>query len=180
VLALHPELAERIDRVYLMGGSTGRGNITPVAEFNARADPEAAQRVLGAPVVDVIMFGLNVTSLATLGRPGLDRMRECSDAGARLAEIVSGYRDIGTDGWRLHDVAVIASIIDPSLFEAQPAMVEVDTGAGPGRGQTVCAFTDSPALDARAEAKEPEIQVAVGFDGDRFRSLLLERLATAP
>ena len=45
LLATHPELAGRIERIVLMGGAVGLGNVTPSAEFNVWADPEAARRV---------------------------------------------------------------------------------------------------------------------------------------
>jgi len=44
-LARYPELAGRIERIVLMGGAIGEGNVTPAAEFNIWADPEAAHRV---------------------------------------------------------------------------------------------------------------------------------------
>lgn len=49
-----------IGRIVLMGGAVGEGNVTPAAEFNVWADPEAAQRVYhgGVPVT---MVGLDVT-----------------------------------------------------------------------------------------------------------------------
>src|SRR4051812_3079503 len=45
LLALHPELAGRIERLVIMGGAVGDGNVTPAAEVNIWVDPEAAQRV---------------------------------------------------------------------------------------------------------------------------------------
>ncbi|WP_273876961.1 nucleoside hydrolase, partial [Serratia marcescens] len=44
-----PALAEKVKRVYVMGGSgLTPGNITPLAEFNFYADAEAAHLVLTA------------------------------------------------------------------------------------------------------------------------------------
>src|SRR4051812_38976322 len=42
LLSTRPDLRERIKEIVLMGGSTGRGNATPAAEFNVFVDPEAA------------------------------------------------------------------------------------------------------------------------------------------
>src|SRR3712207_7299693 len=45
LLARHPGLQDRIERVVLMGGAIAEGNWTPAAEFNVWSDPEAARRV---------------------------------------------------------------------------------------------------------------------------------------
>src|SRR4029079_14981317 len=43
-LERHPELAGSLREINVMGGSTGRGNRTPYAEFNIWVDPEAAEQ----------------------------------------------------------------------------------------------------------------------------------------
>src|SRR5438876_3998340 len=45
LLARYPELESRVERIVLMGGAIGEGNVTPAAEFNIWVDPEAAHRV---------------------------------------------------------------------------------------------------------------------------------------
>ena len=61
LLARHPEA--RPERIVLMGGAIAEGNVTPAAEFNIWADPEAAQRVFTSGL-DVTMVGLDVTHRA--------------------------------------------------------------------------------------------------------------------
>ena len=58
-----PEIVEKIERIVLMGGAYQHGNVTPSAEFNIYADPEAAHVVFtcGRPIV---MMGLDVTRKA--------------------------------------------------------------------------------------------------------------------
>jgi inosine-uridine nucleoside N-ribohydrolase len=60
LVATDPAAAARIERLVVMGGAYGSGNVTPTAEFNVWSDPEAAQRVLtsGLPITVV---GLDVT-----------------------------------------------------------------------------------------------------------------------
>ena len=70
-LALHPDAAEQVDRIVLMGGAYGEGNVTPAAEFNIWVDPEAADRVFQSGL-DVTMIGLDVTHQAIFG-PGRRR-----------------------------------------------------------------------------------------------------------
>ena len=64
LLDRHPDV--RPARIVLMGGSIGLGNITPAAEFNIWADPEAAAAVF-ASGIDITMVGLDVTHEAIVG-----------------------------------------------------------------------------------------------------------------
>ena len=63
-----PRLADWVRQFVIMGGSAGRGNVTPAAEYNIWADPEAAAAVF---------------------RAGLDRHH----AGARRDPADRGHRD---------------------------------------------------------------------------------------
>jgi pyrimidine-specific ribonucleoside hydrolase len=172
LLALHPESAAHIDRVVVMGGSTGAGNITDAAEFNVWTDPEAAQRVLADSDLNVCLVGLDVTRRATVDERHLDVMRRASPAGRLAAAMLRGYGDAGPKGWPLHDVLALAAVIDPTLLETRRARVEVDTGLGAERGRTRCAFDeqwqDTPSM---------RCDVASDVDVGRFRALLLDRLA---
>lgn len=58
LMLAHPEAAGRLREIVVMGGSTERGNVTPYAEFNVYADPEAADIVFGSGL-PVTMCGLN-------------------------------------------------------------------------------------------------------------------------
>ena len=55
-----PRLADWVRGFVIMGGSAGRGNVTPAAEYNIWADPEAAAAVFRAGWT-VTMLGLDVT-----------------------------------------------------------------------------------------------------------------------
>jgi pyrimidine-specific ribonucleoside hydrolase len=168
-LALRPELTDRIDRLVVMGGAVGRGNVTPVAEFNVWADPEAARRVLTDPGLDTCLVGLDVTNRATVDESVLAALSAGSARGTLLANMIAGYADRAPEGWPLHDVLAIASIIDPTLVRTRPATIEVDTGFGIGRAQTICAFDAHAGRPARA-------RVAVDVDVERFRSLVMDRV----
>src|SRR5579863_6157079 len=61
-LRREPRLASWVGDFVIMGGSASRGNVTPAAEFNIWADPEAAAIVFAAGWT-VRMIGLDVTLL---------------------------------------------------------------------------------------------------------------------
>lgn len=180
LVALHPELMDRVDRLVVMCGSRGHGNITPVAEFNVWSDPEAAQRVLAGSGLRVCVVGLDVTRRATLDRSALDALRARSDRGALLADMVRGYKDQAPGGWPMHDALAVASIIDPALVTMCGATIEVDTGLGAGRGQTICTLAGTgPYAPAFGEPPDgrTRAEVAIEVDVPRWRELVLERAA---
>ncbi|WP_243419482.1 nucleoside hydrolase, partial [Salmonella enterica] len=63
LLMHYPECGFNIRRLVLMGGSAGRGNFTPNAEFNIAVDPEAAALVFRSGL-EIVMCGLDVTNQA--------------------------------------------------------------------------------------------------------------------
>jgi pyrimidine-specific ribonucleoside hydrolase len=132
----------------------------------------------------VCLVGLDVTRRATLDEPDLATLRTASTRGGLLADMIDGYGDHGPAGWPLHDALAIAAVVDPTLIETRGATIEVDTGVGVARGQTVCFFEPPkgkgvilgiPAPDV-APALRPRAQVAVEVDAARFRELLLARI----
>jgi pyrimidine-specific ribonucleoside hydrolase len=171
LLALRPELAGRIARIVIMGGSVGPGNVTPAAEYNVWADPESAARVLGSGV-EICVAQLGVTALATLDDDDRRRLAAGSTVGAHLKAMLDGYvegRDIES---ALHDVVAVAATIDADVLATRPATVDVVTDLGPARGETRFCF-DGPA------AESSHIHVAVELDAERLRRLLLERISGA-
>lgn len=175
---LAPDLPGLVREVVWMGGSTGQGNRTPAAEFNALADPHAAQIVLesGAPLR---MFGLNVTMQAVATPERVQRLRTLGNrAGAVSAELLTFYAGIyreryGLPGGALHDPLAVAAVIRPDLCRMQAMKVQIETQEGLNCGRTVC--------DLYGVTGEPaNVQVAVTVDDGAFFELLVERLARLP
>jgi inosine-uridine nucleoside N-ribohydrolase len=169
LLARHPEA--KPERIVLMGGAIAEGNVTPAAEFNIWADPEAAQRVF-ASGLDVTMVGLDVTHRA-LVRP--EQLREAGRIGEVVAELLEFYGGFhrtvyGWDGSPIHDAVAVAHVIDPGLLEVERLNVRIDTESELCRGRTVVDLW-------RRTGLEPTVNVAVGIDAERFVHLLQERLA---
>src|SRR4051794_8864124 len=141
-LERHPDLADGLREIVLMGGSTERGNHTPYAEFNILVDPEAAERVF-ASGVPVTMVGLNLTHQAIATTAVLDRLRTLD---TELARVVvawmtffgSTYEDLwGLSGPPVHDACAVALVIDAGLVECVEAFVAVETEGRWTRGATV-------------------------------------------
>ncbi len=173
LLARYPDAAAQLERVVLMGGAIAEGNVTPAAEFNIWADPEAAHRMFTSGL-HVTMVGLDVTHKALVTSAHSERLR----AGGRVAHMVSellGFYDrfhretYGFDGSPIHDAVAVAQVVRPDLLETVDRGVVVDCGGELSRGRT---YVD---LWRRA-GWEPNAHVAVDIDAEGFVELLLERL----
>ena len=172
LLARHPD--EKPERLVLMGGSIAEGNVTPAAEFNIWADPEAATRVF-ASGLDVTMVGLDVTHRALVTTAHKEQLRAPGRVGRFVAELLDFYgvfhrKVYGFDGSPVHDAVAVAQVIRPDLLELERLNVRVDCESELCRGRTV--------VDVwRRTGLEPNANVAVGIDSQAFLDLLLERLA---
>ena len=168
-LARHPDAAARLDRIVLMGGCTGFGNVTPNAEFNIWADPDAARRVF-ASGLDVTMVGLDVTHQALLTFAEAEALRGTGRAGRLVAELVDFYARSHRDweGTPIHDAVAVAHVIDPELLTLTACSVEVDCGPV-CRGRTICDLHGTTGRPANA-------RVATGIRPG-FGAWLSERIA---
>jgi inosine-uridine nucleoside N-ribohydrolase len=174
-LARYPELAGRVERIVLMGGAIGEGNVTPAAEFNIWADPEAAHRVFTSGI-DVTMVGLDVTHQALLGPADVARLRSSGRAGTLVADLFEFYvqfhrRRYGWEGAPVHDAVAMAHVIDGGLLTTEHVGVVVDTGPELSRGRT---HADRSGL----ADWERNCHVAVAIDSDRFREMLIGRISS--
>jgi pyrimidine-specific ribonucleoside hydrolase len=172
LLTEHPDV--RPKRIVLMGGSIGLGNITPAAEFNVWADPEAAAAVFGSGIA-ITMVGLDVTHEAIVGPERVERFRRMGRVGMFVAELIDFFaqyhrKTYGWDGPPVHDALAVAAVIRPELLETVQRHVAIETESELCRGRTVVD------LFRRTDA-EPNARVAVGVDAAGFLDLLEERIA---
>ena len=163
-----------IDRIVLMGGAIAEGNMTPAAEFNVWADPEAAQIVFDASL-DVTMIGLDVTHRAVTGPDVQRRLRESGPIGVFVAELIDFFtvyhrQTYGWEGAPIHDAVAVAHLIRPGLVETKLRNVEVERISDLCRGRTVVD------LWLRTD-RAPNTHVGVDLDGAAFFDLLVERIA---
>ena len=173
----------KIAHVCLMGGSIGEGNTTASAEFNIVADPEAADVVFRSGV-PITMIGLDVTHQALLDRAAAQALRDLGHAlradRRRADRLRAGPQPRVV---RLHDHG------DPRRRgrRAPAGPGPRRRGArttwrwtrrhGPARGRTVC---DGLPYRLRRDGREPNADVGIVIDRDRFERLLLDAFARLP
>jgi inosine-uridine nucleoside N-ribohydrolase len=174
-LARYPDEAGRIERIVLMGGAIAEGNVTPAAEFNIWADPEAAQRVFSSGI-DVTMVGLDVTHRALMTAEHADALRASGRVGTVVAELWAFYHQYHTrvynfPGTPVHDALAVAHVIRSDLLRTEHLNVEIDCASELCRGRTVVDLW-------RISGRDPNAHVAVEVDGPAFLDLLVERIGS--
>lgn len=179
-LLAYPHLKSKIERISLMGGGIFRGNMTPLAEFNIYADPEAAAIVFKAGV-PITMCGLDVTHKALVFQKDIELLRalgnQSGKAAADLMDFFSiFYRENRVElngGAALHDPCAIAWLINPGIFKTKSCYVDVETKGELTRGATVVDFYNTLQM-------EPNATVAYDIDRDAFMDLLFNAIKVLP
>ena len=143
-LLREPELAGRVTDCYIMGGiGSGHGNVTPTAEFNIWVDPEAAKIVFesGLPIT---MVGWDISwKYATFDAAQAAEIRDIGTPLAHFAVDIQAtltdfaIAETGLSGFDLPDPITMAAAIEPAIAEYRDFHVDVTTGEGLARGQTV-------------------------------------------
>lgn len=178
-LTLAPDIASRLREVVLMGGAWSElGNITPAAEFNIYADPQAADIVFNAGI-PLVVLPLDVTHKC-LGLPERlkalrDNGNRCSVAAADMLSYSERF-DLDKYGWKgapLHDPCTIAWLLQPEIFSGRSVHVGIETAGVLSTGMTV---VDWWAVTGKA----PNALFLTDADSDAFYTLLTTRLATLP
>ncbi|WP_294145073.1 nucleoside hydrolase [uncultured Clostridium sp.] len=137
-----PWFAENVKRLIIMGGAKYTGNMSPVAEYNFWADPEAAAVIFRAGFKERVMIGLDVTNKIALDAGTRELLRIF---GTDLSRFLYHITQSGLDeNWLtrrkpvspMHDVLTAAYLIDPDVITVKPAFIDVVT-EGISRGQSV-------------------------------------------
>ena len=168
-----PSIAGKVGGCVVMGGTgRGPGNVTPLAEYNVWADPEAAKVVFesGMPLT---MVGWDISrEYAVFGPEDSTRLREM---GTPLAEFCVDIQRV-LDAWArentrlagfdLPDPIAMAVALDPSVANgARRLFVAVETGGTWSRGQTV---VDHLGVAGR----ESNVEVVTEASRGRFMEIL--------
>ncbi len=179
-LLAYPHLKSKIQRISLMGGGIFRGNMTPLAEANIYADPEAAAIVFRAGV-PITMCGLDVTHKALVFKKDIGLLRALGNrTGKAAADLMDFYSVFYNEnraeldgGAALHDPCAIAWLMNPGIFTTKSCYVDVETRGELTRGTTVVDFYNTL-------QKEPNATVAYDIDRGAFMDMLFNAIKALP
>ncbi|TJY43326.1 nucleoside hydrolase [Cohnella pontilimi] len=168
-----PAILGKIQEIVIMGGGTF-GNKTPAAEFNIYVDAEAAKVVMESGV-PITLMGLDLTHQAVATDEVKERIMAVGNRQARfiaeLLDFFSGtYREVfGFEGAPIHDACCVAYCIDPTAFECKKLRVDVETKGEFSYGMTVIDLLG-------VTGREPNVNVALKLDRDKFWSMLVDTI----
>jgi purine nucleosidase len=168
-----PSIADFKGRYVMMGGvGEGRGNITPVSEYNLWADPHAA-RIVFESGLPITMVGWDIsykyatfapedqTALRAIGTPLADF---CLDIQAVVDVFVKHETKLA--GFDLPDPIAMAVAIDPEVATlTERLFVGIETEGRWARGQTVVDHL-------RFTGETPNVDVVLEASRSRFVEML--------
>ncbi|MDY7103206.1 MAG: nucleoside hydrolase [Actinomycetota bacterium] len=138
------DLARRVDRCVMMVGiGDHQGNVSPVAEYNAWADPHALDVVLrsGMPLT---MVGWDISRhYAVIDAALSAELRAIDTPVARFAMDIQSHVEqfcaevTHLDGFDLPDPIAMAVALEPAMATTKRVHIEADPREGPTRGMTI-------------------------------------------
>lgn len=172
---IHPDVKPLIKRLTIMGGGHCFGNITPAAEFNFYADPEAAKVVFESGV-DLVMVGLDVTVADGLDKADIAAIFTKHNKYTKIIQYIlndmvnsegSGYKP-----WAyIHDAMALLHLFYPTMLKGGMYHVDIETKGRLGYGKSV--------VDIYGVTHKPaNAFVALEVDSAIFHQAMNERLRT--
>ncbi|MBY3163909.1 nucleoside hydrolase [Rhizobium laguerreae] len=170
-----PDFVKNVPEIVIMGGAHYTGNVTPAAEFNVWADPEAAAIVFSAGFAKLTLVPLDATFQALVTGEQAKALEHLgSNAGIAasrfIAQRIKGYdatQPMKVSGAApVHDAVCVAYLVRPDLLETRHVNIVVETQGMHTVGRTV--------IDVNRRANnEPNGHVAFGAQADIFIEMLM-------
>lgn len=168
LLKQYPEVKQHIKRIMMMGGSAGRGNVTPAAEFNIYCDPEAADIVFNSKL-PITMVGLDVARGASLPHTDIEEMKTINHTCEMLYHLFNHYHgDEFESGLAIYDAYTMLYLLYPDAFTAYAGKVNIELNGTYTRGATVVDFNQAP-----------NAEIVMDVDKLQFKQMLFDALSFA-
>ena len=162
----HPAEIAQLAKIVFMGGALAvPGNVTPAAEFNIYADPDAAEAVFSSGL-DLDMVGLDITQTVRLTAENLQTLAAAGPKAQAAAAMVQYYFDRHGE-FPLHDPLALLAAIEPALFQFRHLPVRVETRGELTRGQTIADFAGNMDWDYK-------LNCALGVDHAQAKNQLMD------
>lgn len=166
----------RIAGLSIMGGSTDSGNITPTAEFNIWADPEAARIVFNSGAA-IKLCGLNLTRQLQTDDEILKRLAGRGAIAQLFADLFAALHTrlsvlTGERRAALHDPCSVIALTHPELIGFDRLPVDIELDGELTRGMTVVDQRSSPMPVSSS------VEVGMSIDSDRAMQLVIDTMSS--
>jgi purine nucleosidase len=170
-------LADKIKKVWIMGGTIyGRGNITPVAEYNIWVDPDAA-KVIFSSGMDLTMVAWDLITNYTINDEEWDKIKSMNTKlSSFYIDIYTHYRNYAMTKQKMKgnphpDLITTAIAIDGSVAtKVEKQYVDIENCECLTRGMTVIDYLG-------IWNKEPNVNVVYEINKEKFISMLYNLLS---
>ncbi len=174
----YPDLPKLLHSVLIMGGATREGNVTPCAEFNIYADPEAAEAVFKSGA-KIVMCPLDVTEKVCFSEEEIEEMLSWGNKAGKyvhdiLLKPLSFHKGMGHPGVQMHDSCPVLYLAYPELFDGEEAGVVIETKGRITAGKTVTDLYSDKQFDFK------NAYVVLDVDAEAFMSKLKECIKACP
>lgn len=166
----YPEVKKNIEQVVIMGGNIGRGNHSPLAEYNIAGDPEAAQVVFhsGLPVK---VAPLEIGNKAHLTMEQMQRVKECGTVGNMLYSLFSHIHEPdGDPRIKIFDPTAVGVLLHPEMFTMRQAHTEIELRGQFTYGASVIDFMDQEHVNS---------EIATDIDLEQFANWFIDSIKRA-
>ena len=172
LIAQHPRVASAIEQITWLGGSRGRGNHSPVAEFNALADAEALS-IVAKSQIPLRIIDLELCRTVWFEESHIPDM--CGKNRQLVSDLLGGYLDIalhrGRMGMSIYDPLVALSVVKSDLFQFTSASIAVQLEQGAEYGRTI--------FDTTVWENAGIVEIGVSVDSGNARNTCLAALVNA-
>lgn len=163
LISTYKETLKNIDELIFMGGALGRGNKTPLVEYNMGADPHAAKIVFDSGL-KMTMLGLEMGDNARINQ------KEVSKIDTPLAKLfysfLKGYNGSKEGTFAsIYDATAVAYFDEPSMYKIGTYFADVEIEGKYTAGATVIDYY-----------KKGNMNVAVEIDSEKFRKWFMEKI----
>ena len=173
---LDPRIVSAIDSLVVMGGAMeARGNITPAAEFNFFADPEAASIIFNAGFKNIQVVPWETSIRAMIQWKDYNNLviinTQLSDLFYNITKILRvNLEKMNLPGMPLPDCVAIACALDSSIIIKQECVpIDIETQGVYGRGLMAVDWQ-------RTIHIEPNAHLITEINQDIFQALLQRSL----
>ena len=175
-IKIAPEAMRRVKRISIMGtAGLGKGNVTPVAEFNIWQDPEAAKIVFEFGVELFVVGWDACLGEAILNENDIKKIREGSklgkfaiDCNKQLMEL--NRERFGHDVLDMADPSAMAAVLYPECIKTiGDYYCAIDTNDGISYGAAVVYDCDDWKMDAN-------VTICSELHGDMFKAYIYKTL----